>query len=215
MLTAVRQIISKRLYRSPEYPQKVWKPVLSQADAENLSKIYKTRNTNQRPKNIVIKEQDHLQSTSQSKLSESTLGALLKIKQQAQCLITSPVSTQAQSAMYATVEINQKPFSVLKNDIVITKRLKHTKVGDELLLTRIREIGTRDYFLKGQPLVPSENCIVKAMVLEHTLSAKYITYRRRVGQGPGDRKWRKRSYRDHLTTLRITDIDVNIPQSSQ
>lgn len=51
---------------------------------------------------------------------------------------------------------------------------------------------------------------VQAMVLSHTWSAKYTIFRRRLGRGPGDRKFRKRSHRDQLTVLRITNLDVGI-----
>ena len=100
------------------------------------------------------------------------------------------------------------PYSVQQNDLVITKRLPGTKVGDRLWLSNVREIGTRNHYLRGQPLVDKSYAKVEATVLEHCRSAKYTTFLPRRGRGPGNRKWRKISHRDLLTYLRISKISV-------
>lgn len=110
--------------------------------------------------------------------------------------------------LYAILEINTHPYNVTVGDVVISKRLPDTEIGDVLTLTNAREIGSRDYFIRGKPLVDPRYFSVNAMVLEHGWSAKYTKLLRRKGRGPGDRKFRKRSYRDNLTTLRITDIHI-------
>lgn len=55
---------------------------------------------------------------------------------------TSPVNNLA-NGLYAIAEVNTKPYSVLLNDIIITKRLPGTRVGDILQLTRVRELGSK------------------------------------------------------------------------
>jgi large subunit ribosomal protein L21 len=131
-------------------------------------------------------------------LSETTRACLDSIRTQGR-----------QDKFYAILELNTRPFSVVKNDVVVTKRLPGTDVGDILTLTNVREIGSKDFFVRGEPLVDARFVSIKAIVLEQPWSAKYVTFRRRFGRGPGDRKWRKRSHRDHLSILRIVDIDIN------
>ncbi len=109
---------------------------------------------------------------------------------------------------YAIVEVNSRPYSIAKNDVLVIKRMPGTKIGDVVSLTRVREIGSKDYYIRGAPLVETSYVEVQAVVLEHTVSAKYTKYRKRLGKGPGDRKWRKKSYRDRLTVLRVDKLEV-------
>jgi ribosomal protein L21 len=115
--------------------------------------------------------------------------------------------------LYAIIELQSRPYSVTLNDVLLVKRMPGTEVGDIVSLTRVKEIGSKSYYLRAantaDTFVPQQLVRVKALVMEHPVSSKYTTYRRRLGKGPGDRKWRKRSYRDSLTMLRVTDISIN------
>ncbi|KAI8072193.1 uncharacterized protein B0P05DRAFT_588875 [Gilbertella persicaria] len=55
---------------------------------------------------------------------------------------------------YAVAEIAGRPFLITKNDKVIVNRLKDVKVGDVLKLDKVRELGSKDYTLKGSPYIP-------------------------------------------------------------
>ncbi|KAI8344493.1 sphingosine-1-phosphate lyase [Chlamydoabsidia padenii] len=71
---------------------------------------------------------------------------------------------------YAVTEIAGRPFLITQNDKVIVNRLKDVKVGDVLKLDRVREIGSKDYSLVGQPYVQDSIYDIQATVLEHTKS---------------------------------------------
>ena len=83
------------------------------------------------------------------------------------------------------------------------------------MLTTCRELGSKESYIRGNPLINKQFIDCEAVVVEQAVSAKYTKYLRRPGKGPGDRKWRKRSYRDDLTVLRITNIDVRLPEEQQ
>ncbi|KAG1055962.1 hypothetical protein G6F43_002107 [Rhizopus delemar] len=69
---------------------------------------------------------------------------------------------------YAVVDITGRPFLVTKNDKVIVNRLKDVKVGDVIKLDKVRELGSKDYTLKGSPYVPENVFDIHATVIEHT-----------------------------------------------
>lgn len=151
------------------------------------------RQSNTVPKNIQSEDKS-------MEISKETRECLKLIRQQGQ-----------EDRFYAICEINSRPFSVSGGDVLVIKHMPGTNIGDMIALSRVREIGSKDYYIRGAPLVDKRFCDVQAVILQHPLSAKYTTYRRRLGQGPGDRKWRKRSYRDHLTVLRISKVQVADP----
>ncbi|EIE85538.1 hypothetical protein RO3G_10248 [Rhizopus delemar RA 99-880] len=69
---------------------------------------------------------------------------------------------------YAVADIAGRPFLITKNDKVIVNRLKDVKVGDVLKLDKVRELGSKDYTLKGTPYVPEHIFDINATVIEHT-----------------------------------------------
>lgn len=73
---------------------------------------------------------------------------------------------------YAVIEIMGRSFLVTKNDIVVTDRLRHAKVGDILEFDRIREIGSMDYTLYGKPIINPEIARVRATVIEEPKSSE-------------------------------------------
>jgi ribosomal protein L21 len=183
----------------------VWRPVLTDSDKIKVTSLYRNRpavKTTRIPPNVY--PMTHQQSAQTP--SQSTLDALAQLKRES-LSYRSHVNDQS-NGLYAITEIDTRPYSVTLNDLVISKRLPHTRVGDILQLTRVREIGSKSCHIRGQPLINPQYVNIQAMVMSHTWSAKYTTYRRRLGRGPGDRKFRKRSHRDNLTILRITALDV-------
>lgn len=177
----------------------VWKPQLSTEEKGALVELHKNR-----PRQKLIQQRQALvppPAAPIESISQTTRESLLKIRQQGLL-----------DKFYAIVDIHGTPYSVTRNDIVVVKRMPGTRVGDELTLRNVREIGSKDYYIRGSPLVDHRYFDVRAVVLEQPWSAKYTKFLRRVGQGPGDRKFRKRSYRDKLNILRISDITVNDPE---
>lgn len=54
---------------------------------------------------------------------------------------------------YVTLELKNKPHQVSLNDIVVTERMNDLKLGDSLAFDRIREIGSKDWVVQGNPYV--------------------------------------------------------------
>lgn len=105
---------------------------------------------------------------------------------------------------YAVAEIAGRPFLITKNDKVIVNRLKDVKVGDVLKLDKVRELGSKDYTLKGSPYVPETVFSINATVIEHTKSKLIQIVKKKR------RKNYKRTieHKQTHTVLRISDVDV-------
>jgi large subunit ribosomal protein L21 len=105
---------------------------------------------------------------------------------------------------YAVAEIAGRPFLITKNDKVIVNRLKDVKVGDVLKLDKVRELGSKDYTLKGSPYVPETVFNINATVIEHTKSKLIQIVKKKR------RKNYKRTieHKQTHTVLRISNVDV-------
>ncbi|KAI9275310.1 ribosomal protein L21-like protein [Sporodiniella umbellata] len=105
---------------------------------------------------------------------------------------------------YAVVDITGRPFLVTKNDKLIVNRLKDVKVGDVLKLDKVRELGSKDYTLKGSPYVSDSLFDIQATVIEHTKSKliKIVKKKRRKNYK------RTIEHKQTHTVLRISNVDV-------
>lgn len=105
---------------------------------------------------------------------------------------------------YAVAEIAGRPFLITKNDKVIVNRLNDVKVGDVLKLDKVRELGSKDYTLKGAPFVPENVHDIHATVIEHTKSKMLQIVKKKR------RKNYKRTieHKQTHTVLRISKVDV-------
>ena len=83
-------------------------------------------------------------------------------------------------------------------------RLKDVKVGDVLKLDKVRELGSKDYSLKGSPYVPENIFNINATVIEHTKSKMIQIVKKKR------RKNYKRTieHKQTHTVLRISDVNV-------
>lgn len=107
--------------------------------------------------------------------------------------------------LYAKLLIHNFPFTVTRSDLLTTHRMKDVKVGQVLRLTRIREIGSASYTLKGAPLLPEGSVEVVATVMEHTEGAKKKVMPHLQRKGPRPNK----TIKPLVTVLRIQDIQIN------
>ncbi|KAI8576911.1 hypothetical protein K450DRAFT_254197 [Umbelopsis ramanniana AG] len=110
-----------------------------------------------------------------------------------------------QLRFYAIAEVAGRPLLITKNDLVTVHRLKDVSVGDVLTLDKVREIGSKDYVLRGQPYVNEDLFNIQATVIEQTKSKMIsITKKKR-------RKNYKRTvtHKQTHTVLRISNVDVN------
>ena len=109
------------------------------------------------------------------------------------------------TAMYAKLLIHNTPFTVCRTDFITTHRMGDVSVGDIINLTEVREIGTTDYRLKGQQLLPKGLVTVTATVMEHTHGEKVRAKMRRQRKGHRPLK----TIKPRITLLRVQDITIN------
>jgi large subunit ribosomal protein L21 len=106
---------------------------------------------------------------------------------------------------YAKISIKGRQFTVTKNDVVITHRIKGPLVGDVLRLNQIRELGSKYYTLLGNPFICEDYFIVRAMVVEHGKGAEV-----KAKEGKQRKGRRKQiTIMPHITKLKILEISMN------
>jgi large subunit ribosomal protein L21 len=89
-------------------------------------------------------------------------------------------------------------------------RLKGVSVGDVIQLSKIHELGSRDYTLRGDPVIPSETVNVNATVIEHTKGPMEVIHKKKRRKGYQKHIRHKQGY----TRLRIGAIDIVDQKSS-
>ncbi|KAF9914383.1 hypothetical protein BX616_008418 [Lobosporangium transversale] len=105
---------------------------------------------------------------------------------------------------YAVAEIKNRPYLITKNDIIVLDRLKDVSLGDVIELNQIKELGSKDYAIKGQPYVSPEYYSIKATVIEQPKGKMVETFKKKR------RKHFQRRY--HIkplhTLLRVSELEV-------
>ncbi|KAI8816466.1 uncharacterized protein EV422DRAFT_283458 [Fimicolochytrium jonesii] len=111
---------------------------------------------------------------------------------------------RSQDKYYAIVELKSRPYYVNLNDVLITMRMNELELGDIIQLDRVREIGSRDFVLKGNPYVDPSYFTIKAVAIEHPVSREIKTiHKKRRGRD------RVAFNHSHHTALRIATIKIN------
>lgn len=115
---------------------------------------------------------------------------------------------KSQCHLYAKVKVNGHMYTIARDDIMVCHRIKNTCVGDILELNEVKEIGSRDYTLKGGPDINPSFYSIKACVLENGRGAKV-----KAKEGT-QRKGRRKNVtiKPHTTLLRVQNIDIVVPQ---
>ena len=78
------------------------------------------------------------------------------------------------------------------------------RVGDVVALSDIREVGSREYTMRGNPIVPPELVKVHATVVEHTKGRMEVIFKKKRRKGYERTVHHKQTY----TRLRIGPIDI-------
>lgn len=111
----------------------------------------------------------------------------------------------AQPRKYATLMIHTFNLTVTERDRIVTHRLKGVKPGDILEFEKIREFGSPDYTLKGQPFVDPRFVTLRACVVENGRGKRMPMEKKRKRKGIHRHK-----YSNPLTTvLMVQSIRVN------
>jgi len=105
-----------------------------------------------------------------------------------------------QSQVYSIVDINNSQHRVMKGDLLMLDKLRHTSVGDKLFFNNVLLLASGDWSVIGRPYI--HNCFVLATVEEHSRTTKKLVFKFRRRKGYR----RFKTSRDYVTLLRIDDI---------
>lgn len=112
---------------------------------------------------------------------------------------------EEQKKYYAVVEIVGSSYMVTEGDIVKVMRLRDVDVGDVLNMDRVRELGSKDYTIRGSKYVSPAFFDIKATVIEKPVGKDIITLKFRPKTG-----YKKRLVNQlGFTALRISKLDIN------
>lgn len=120
---------------------------------------------------------------------------------------------QSQPKKYAKMMIHSFNFTVTERDRIITHRIRGVKPGEILEFDKIREVGSADYTITGQPFVDPRFVTLRACVLENGRGKRMPMEKKRKRKGIHRHK-----YSNPLTTvLMVQQIIVNpdFPLSEQ
>ena len=133
---------------------------------------------------------------------------------------------RSQPSHYALIELHGRRLLVTPNDLVTVPRMKDVRAGDVIQLTRILEVGSRDYTLRA-PFVPrvrdpkryrmgasveravlpsegDEGVQLKAVVVEHTSGPM----EKRIKHTMGSKHVIRLETRERYTRLRIGPVHL-------
>ena len=125
----------------------------------------------------------------------------------------TPIASSAQEALsylraqpshYVVASLVGQKYTLAPQDLLTVARLKDVRVGDRLRLSEIHEVGSRDFTLRGSPVLPTDVVKVEATVVEHTKGAmeRIVKFKRR-------KHYRKTiTHKQTYTRLRIGPIEL-------
>eukprot|EP00099_Drosophila_melanogaster_P009306 NP_001262039.1 mitochondrial ribosomal protein L21, isoform B [Drosophila melanogaster] len=139
------------------------------------------------------------------------LSAIAK-DQQKECLsicerINRQVQKSEQGRLFAVVHLCGKQFKVTPGDIILVEGYWPPTIGDEISLDKVLLAGARDFTLVGRPILEPGLILVKATVVEKTLSHTKTHFRKK----------RRKQYmrinfqRSPHTMVRINSIELARP----
>ncbi|KAI0715974.1 ribosomal protein L21-like protein, partial [Cerioporus squamosus] len=117
---------------------------------------------------------------------------------------------RSQPSQYVVASLAGRKYLLTSRDLLTVPRLKDVKVGDVLRLSDIHEIGSREYTVRGNPAIPSEQVRVEATVVEHTKGRMEHIFKKKRRKGYERTVRHKQTY----TRLRIGPIDIADTPSS-
>ena len=111
---------------------------------------------------------------------------------------------RAQPSQYIVASLAGRKYLLTPRDLLTVPRLNDVKVGDVLKLSDIHEIGSREYTIRGNPTIPSDQIRVEATVVEHTKGRMEVIFKKKRRKGYERTVRHKQTY----TRLRIGPIDI-------
>jgi len=101
--------------------------------------------------------------------------------------------------MFAIIRTGGKQYKVAKDTFLNVEKLE-ANVGDKIQISEVLMISDGDKTTVGAPIITG--AIVTAEILEQFRDEKVIIFKKRRRQNYR----RKNGHRQHLTTIKITDI---------
>ncbi|KAF7977605.1 hypothetical protein HWV62_3216 [Athelia sp. TMB] len=118
---------------------------------------------------------------------------------------------RAQPSQYVVATVAGRKYLLTPRDVLTVPRLKDVNVGDVVALSDIHELGSREYTLRGNPVISADKVRVDATVIEHTRGAQEVVVKRKRRKG-----YYKTIRNKHpFTRLRIGNIDIPLAASTQ
>ena len=117
---------------------------------------------------------------------------------------------RSQPSQYVVATFAGKKYLLAPRDILTVPRLHDVKVGDVLGLDRVHELGSRDYTLRGDPVIPPSRVKVEATVIEHTKGTMESKFKKKRRKGYQKTIKSKHPY----TRLRIGKIEIPIESTT-
>ncbi|KAI0923881.1 hypothetical protein AcV5_009297 [Taiwanofungus camphoratus] len=111
---------------------------------------------------------------------------------------------RSQPSQYVVAAVAGRKYVLAPRDLLTVPRLKDVRVGDVLALSDIHEIGSREYTMRGNPIIPPEKVKVEATVVEHTKGKMEVIFKKKRRKGYQKTIKHKQTY----TRLRIGSIDI-------
>ncbi|KAJ7097280.1 ribosomal protein L21-like protein [Mycena belliarum] len=127
----------------------------------------------------------------------------------------APTSTAAalelirsQPSRYIVATLGGRKHVLAPRDLLTVPRIRDAKVGDLVALSAIHELGSREYTLRGNPVIsPSSGVRVHATIVEHTKGAMEYIFKKKRRKGYQKLIQHKQPY----TRLRIGEIEFSGP----
>lgn len=110
---------------------------------------------------------------------------------------------KSQPSHYVVASLHQRRYLLTPKDLLTVPHLKGVRVGDIIRLSKIHELGSRDYTLRGTPIIPPESIRVNATVVEHTKGPMEVIFKKKRRKGYQKHIRHKQNY----TRLRIGPIE--------
>ncbi|KAF8159574.1 ribosomal protein L21-like protein [Crassisporium funariophilum] len=116
---------------------------------------------------------------------------------------------RSQPSQYVVATFAGRKYILTPRDMLTVPRLRDVKVGDVLALDEIHELGSREYTLRGNPVIPANKVKVEATVVEHTKGTMEYIFKKKRRKGYRKTIQHKQPY----TRLRIGSIEIPLELS--
>jgi large subunit ribosomal protein L21 len=111
---------------------------------------------------------------------------------------------RSQPSQYVVASFAGRKYILTPRDMLTVPHLRDVKVGDVLVLDEIHELGSREYTLRGNPVIPTNTVKVEATVVEHTKGKMEFIFKKKRRKGYRKTIQHKQPY----TRIRIGDIEI-------